>query len=55
MLCQPGEFTLMIISLSLAMGLLSTDDAQFFLLVTVLGMLVTPFVFKAIPTVRAHQ
>ena len=42
-LCQPGEFTLMIISVSLAVGLLPADDAQFFLLVTVLGMIITPF------------
>jgi CPA2 family monovalent cation:H+ antiporter-2 len=54
-LCQPGEFTLMIISLSLAMGLLPADDAQFFLLVTVLGMIVTPLVFRFIPSVREAQ
>jgi len=54
-LCQPGEFTLMIISVSLAMELLPQDDGQFFLLVTVLGMIVTPFVFKIIPTVREHN
>jgi CPA2 family monovalent cation:H+ antiporter-2 len=51
-LCQPGEFTLMIISLSLATGLLAREDGQFFLLVCVLGMIVTPLVFKAIPSVR---
>ena len=51
-LCQPGEFTLMIISVSLAVGLLPPADAQFFLLVTVLGMLVTPIVFRFIPAVR---
>jgi CPA2 family monovalent cation:H+ antiporter-2 len=55
MLCQPGEFTLMIISVSLAAGLLPREDAQFFLLVTVLGMIVTPFVFKAIPSVRNQK
>jgi CPA2 family monovalent cation:H+ antiporter-2 len=55
MLCQPGEFTLMIISLSLAVGLLPQADAQFFLLVTVLGMLITPFIFRFIPTVRHHN
>lgn len=51
-LCQPGEFTLMIISVSLLSGLLPADDAQFFLLVTVLGMIITPLVFKFIPSVR---
>ena len=51
-LCQPGEFTLLIISLSLTYGLLPTQDGQFFLLTTVLGMLVTPIIFKFIPSVR---
>jgi len=54
MLCQPGEFTLMLISLSMAVGLLPQTDAQFFLLVVVLGMLITPFIFKFIPSVRKH-
>ena len=52
-LCQPGEFTLMVISVSLGVGLLPAEDAQFFLLVAVLGMLVTPFVFKYIPATRS--
>jgi CPA2 family monovalent cation:H+ antiporter-2 len=52
MLCQPGEFTLMVISVSMAVKLLPVESAQFFLLVTVLGMLVTPFVFKMLPSVR---
>ena len=51
-LCQPGEFTLMIISTSLAAGILPREDAQFFLLVCVLGMLMTPIVIKALPSVR---
>jgi len=51
-LCQPGEFTLMIISVSLAVGLLPPDDAQFFLLVSVMGMMITPIVFRFIPAVR---
>jgi CPA2 family monovalent cation:H+ antiporter-2 len=52
LLCQPGEFTLMVISISLALNLLPAEDAQFFLLVAVLGMLITPFVFKYIPSIR---
>jgi CPA2 family monovalent cation:H+ antiporter-2 len=52
LLCQPGEFTLMVISLSLSVGLLPVADAQFFLLVAVLGMLITPIVFRYIPSVR---
>lgn len=51
-LCQPGEFTLMIISVSLGVGLLPASDAQFFLLVAVLGMLITPFLFRFIPSLR---
>jgi CPA2 family monovalent cation:H+ antiporter-2 len=54
-LCQPGEFTLMVISVSMAVNLLPIESAQFFLLVTVLGMLVTPFVFKFLPSVRKQK
>jgi CPA2 family monovalent cation:H+ antiporter-2 len=54
-LCQPGEFTLMIISVSLAVGLLPPADAQFFLLVAVLGMIITPIVFRFIPAVREAE
>lgn len=54
-LCQPGEFTLMIISVSLAAGLLPIADAQFFLLVTVMGMLVTPIVFRFIPSLKENK
>ena len=54
-LCQPGEFTLMIISVSLAAGLLPTADAQFFLLVTVIGMLVTPIIFRFIPSLKENK
>lgn len=51
-LCQPGEFTLMMISVSMAVGLLPPADGQFFLLVTVLGMIITPITFRFIPSVR---
>lgn len=51
-LCQPGEFTLMIISMSMAAGLLPYADGQFFLLVCVLGMMVTPVIFRLLPTVK---
>lgn len=54
-LSQPGEFTLMVISLSLSVGLLSPENAQFFLLVTVIGMLLTPVFFRFLPTVRTHN
>lgn len=51
-LCQPGEFTLMIISTSLAAGILPREDGQFFLLVCILGMFMAPFVFKFLPSTK---
>ena len=51
-LSQPGEFTLMMISLSMTMGIIPANDAQFFLLVTVLGMLLTPLFFRFLPSVK---
>jgi len=54
-LCQPGEFTLMVISVSMASGLLPYEDAQFFLLVCVLGMLASPLIFRIIPSVRTAK
>ncbi len=51
-LCQPGEFTLMIISTSLAAGILPREDGQFFLLVCVLGMFVAPVVFRFLPSAK---
>lgn len=54
-LCQPGEFTLMILSVSMAVKLIPPIDAQFFLLVTVMGMIITPLVFQFIPSVRKSK
>jgi CPA2 family monovalent cation:H+ antiporter-2 len=54
-LSQPGEFTLMVISVSIAAGLLPANDGQFFLLVTVLGMLITPLLFRSVPIVREEM
>lgn len=54
-LCQPGEFTLMIISVSMAVKLLAFETAQFFLLVCVIGMIVTPIIFQFIPSVREKR
>lgn len=52
LLSEPGEFALMAISVCLTMGLLTHETSQFFLLVTVLGMLVTPFVLRLAPPTR---
>lgn len=48
-LSEPGEFALMVISVSLATGILANGPAQFFLLVTVIGMLCTPLVIRYMP------
>jgi monovalent cation:H+ antiporter-2, CPA2 family len=48
-LSQPGEFALMILGIAMASQLMPVQDIQFFLLVTVLAMMLTPFVFKLAP------
>lgn len=48
-LAQPGEFALMILGVAMATNLMPASDVQFFLLVTVLAMMLTPFLFKAAP------
>jgi len=45
-LAQPGEFALMILGVAMSTQLLPASDVQFFLLVTVVAMMVTPFLFK---------
>ncbi len=49
MLAQPGEFTFLILSVAMISGLVSAEDGQFFLLVTTVGMMVSPFLFNAAP------
>lgn len=44
MLGQSGEFVFVIVAMALAKGLLSESDSQFFMIVTALSMMVTPFV-----------
>lgn len=44
LLGQGGEFAFVVISLALGLSLLPQDDAQFFLVVTILSMLATPFI-----------
>lgn len=51
MLCQPGEFALMILSVAFASQLLPFEDMQFFLVVTVLAMMITPLLFRLAPKV----
>lgn len=44
MLGQSGEFVFVIVALALANGLLSETNAQFFMIVTALSMMITPLV-----------
>lgn len=48
-LAQPGEFALMILGVAMSTQLMPVHDVQFFLLVTVLAMMATPFLFKLAP------
>jgi len=47
-LCQVGEFSFAIFSLALSQGLVSPDLGSFLILVTVLSMIVTPFMVNNI-------
>ena len=48
-LAQPGEFALMILGVAMATQLMPALDVQFFLLVTVVAMMLTPLLFKLAP------
>lgn len=48
-LAQPGEFALLIFGAAMATGILPAGDVQFFLLVTVLAMTLSPLLFKLAP------
>ena len=48
-LCQVGEFSFILSEVGLEHGLLSGDSYQYFLSVTILTMLATPFVIMAAP------
>lgn len=49
LLGQGGEFVFVIITLALSLRMIPEQDAHFFLLVTALSMLLTPFVAKLAP------
>jgi len=51
-LAQCGEFAFLILSMALIQGLIVEKDAQFFLLVAALSMLITPFTTKLGGTAR---
>ena len=48
-LAQPGEFALMILGVAMSTQLMAVSDVQFFLLVTVVAMMLTPILFKLAP------
>lgn len=48
-LAQPGEFALMILGVAMSTQLMPASDVQFFLLVTVVAMMLTPMLFKLAP------
>lgn len=50
-LAQPGEFALMILGVAMSTQLMPASDVQFFLLITVVSMILTPFTFKLAPLV----
>ncbi len=50
-LAQPGEFALLILGAALSTKIMAFEDVQFFLLVTVIAMLMAPFSFYLIPRV----
>ena len=51
MLGQSGEFVFVIVAMALSNGIISIPDAQFFMLVTALSMVITPFVAIAAPPI----
>jgi CPA2 family monovalent cation:H+ antiporter-2 len=53
-LCQVGEFSFAIFSLALSRGLVSAELGSFLILVTVLSMIVTPFMVNNIYTLASY-
>lgn len=49
LLGQSGEFVFVIVTMALGYGILSAENAQFFMLVTAISMLMTPFVAALSP------
>lgn len=52
MLAQCGEFAFIVIGIAVAGGLISFDDAQFFLMLAAISMLITPVVTKLGPVIQ---
>jgi len=52
MLAQCGEFAFIVIGLAVAGGLISFDDAQFFLMLAAISMLITPVITKLGPVIQ---
>lgn len=54
MLGQGGEFVFVIVAMALAQGIIHQPDAQFFMLITVVSMMITPFVALLAPRVSKY-
>lgn len=52
MLAQCGEFAFIVIGIAVAGGLMSFEDAQFFLMLAAISMLITPVVTKLGPVIQ---
>ncbi len=53
-LAQPGEFALLILGVAFTANIMDVHDVQFFLLVTVIAMMVTPLLFKLAPIIGRY-
>lgn len=54
LLGQSGEFVFVIVTMALAAGIIPARDAQFFMVVTAISMLMTPFVALLAPALARH-
>lgn len=54
MLGQGGEFVFVIVAMALSYGIISQPDAQFFMLITAVSMMITPFVALFAPRIARY-
>ncbi|MGZ9097507.1 MAG: cation:proton antiporter domain-containing protein [Micavibrio sp.] len=54
MLGQGGEFVFVIVAIALTHGIIYQPDAQFFMLITVVSMMITPFVAPLAPRIARY-
>lgn len=51
---QSGKFVFVILTIALSSSIIPPDDAQFFMLVTALSMLMTPFIAVVAPHIGRY-